>query len=128
MHKQPPYHAIPSPWKSVFFDVAYSILLLFLFVIHVVFFSLDEMKSPEFSEKGFTYILVFSFFSVTFLKCKYYFAWKFSQGAVHASGVSYEIKPSGEHAFTAVQTCNPEIIESTKQIRVKIANWNMSCQ
>lgn len=79
---------------------------------------------------------MFSFFSVTTLKMKYYFAWKFSQGAVHASGVSYRLLPKKNEGdsenqigdFKGIQTCNPEVIETTKHIRVKISNWNMSCQ
>ena len=39
---------------------------------------------------------------------KYYFAWKFSQGSVHASGVSFNINPDGTQDFKGVQTCNPE--------------------
>ena len=110
MEQKAPYNKIPSPWKSVFYDVGYSIVMLIVFVLHMFIFSLNEMKSAEFPEKGFAYILIFSFFSVTTLRFKYYFAWKFSQGAVHASGISYEVKPNGEESFTAVQTCNPEIV------------------
>ena len=72
--------------------------------------------------------MVFSFWCVTFLKCKYYFAWKFSLGAVHASGISYQRHEDGTYDFNGVQTCDPIKIETTKHIRKKINYWNMSCQ
>ena len=65
---------------------------------------------------------------MTTLRTKYYFAWKYSQGAVHASGISYQVHKDGSSDFKAIETCNPEIVESTKHVRIKIANWNMSCQ
>ena len=63
---------------------------------------------------------MFSFFSVTFIRFKYYFAWKFSMGAVHAAGVSYRKytnKDKEVEDFKGIQTCNPEIVETTRHIR-----------
>ncbi len=41
--------------------------------------------------------------SVTLLRFKYYFGWKLSQCAVHASGISY----NGSNDFGRVKTCDP---------------------
>lgn len=55
-------------------------------------FPLSVMKDPTFANQSPLYILYFSFFSVTFIRFKYYFGWKLSQCAVHASGISYDEK------------------------------------
>lgn len=50
-------------------------------------------------------------------------------GAVHASGISYQSYTDKNiiiKNFEGVQTCNPEIVETTLHLRDKIANWNMS--
>ena len=122
------YKDLPSPWKAVAKDMAYAILLLGVFVVHMLVFPLSTMQDPSFSQWPFFSILVFGFFSVTTIRFKYYFGWKFSQGAVHASGISYHKGKDGSEHYNLVQTCNPEIVESTMHVRIKIANWNMSVQ
>lgn len=91
-------------------------------------FPLSTMKDPEFASKGFWHIVIFSFFCVSTLRFKYYFAWKLSMGAVHASGVSYQEHGDNTSDFKLIQTCNPVTVETTVHVREKIANWNMSCQ
>lgn len=61
---------------------------------------------------------------VTFIKFKYYFGWKLSMCAVHASGISY----SGDGNFHRVKTCDPWKVETTYHLREKISNWNMSSE
>lgn len=80
------------------------------------------MKDPSFANESPLYILYFSFFSVTFIRFKYYFGWKLSQCAVHASGISY----NEEGKFERVKTCNPWVVETTVHLREKVANWNIS--
>ncbi len=41
MSKVAPYDKIPSPWKMVFYDMGYGIILALIFVLHILFFSLD---------------------------------------------------------------------------------------
>ena len=41
MNKVSPYDNIPSPWKDVFFDMGYGIVLALLFVVHIVYFPLS---------------------------------------------------------------------------------------
>ena len=72
--------------------------------------------------------MVYGWITVTLVRFKYYFAWKLSMMSVHFSGISYQKLPSGEENFKAVETCNIHMVESTKHLRVKISNWNMSCQ
>ena len=122
------YKKIPAPWKHIWADFFDSLLLVSVYVLHILVFPLAEMKSEEYSLKGFAYVMIFSFFCVTTLRFKYYFAWKFSMCAVHASGISYQVVADGSTNWKAVQTCNPWVVESTKHLRMKIANWNMSCQ
>ena len=91
MNRSDEFKDIQSTWKEVGKDMGYSIILVLIyFVLGEMIFPLSTMKQPEFTKESFFYIVFFSFFSVTFLKFKYYFAWKFSMGAVHASGVSYQ--------------------------------------
>lgn len=102
--------------------------MLLFYAIHLLVFPLSTLKSPEFPQKGFWYIIFFSYFCVTVLRSKYYFGWKLSMGAIHASGISYQIHPDNTSDFNLIQNCNPEIVETSPQARDKIANWNMSCQ
>lgn len=87
-------------------------------------FPLSVMKDPSFAGQSPLYILYFSFFSVTFIRFKYYFGWKLSQCAVHASGISYDEKGQ----FERVKTCNPWLVETSVHLREKVANWNMSSE
>ena len=68
------------------------------------------MKDPAYADKGFWYIVVYSFFCVTTLRFKYYFGWKLSTCAIHASGVSYKETVNGNDDFTLIQNCNPYIV------------------
>lgn len=104
------YKVIPSPWKSVGKDMAYSIGLMLVYLVHMFVFPLSTMQDPEFTTWPFVQIAVFGFFSVTTIRFKYYFAWKFSQGAVHASGITYNKEKDGSENFDLVKTCNPEIV------------------
>jgi len=47
---------------------------------------------------------------VTTLRFKYYFAWKLSMGAIHASGISYQVHSDGTSDFKLIQNCNPLIV------------------
>lgn len=89
------YKDLPSPWKAVAKDMAYSICMLAVFLVHMFVFPLKTMQSPEFVTWGFWAIFWFGFGSVTTIRFKYYFAWKFSMGAVHASGISYHKSKDG---------------------------------
>lgn len=122
------YANLPTPWAAVAKDMGYGIVLMLIFLIHMFIFPLSTMQDPSFSEWPCWQILIFGFFSVTTIRFKYYFAWKFSQGSVHASGISFHRSKEGKDQYNLVQTCNPEIVESTMHVRAKIANWNMSVQ
>lgn len=111
------YTRIPSPWKVVGHDVGYSLILVVFYVGHMFLFPLDVMKDPAFAEKGFWYIALYSFLCVTSLRFKYYFAWKLSMGAVHASGISYQEHGNNTSDFKLIQTCNPIKVESTVHVR-----------
>lgn len=119
---------MPSPWKAVGHDVGYSLVLVLFYVVNLLVFPLEVMKDPAFAQKGFWYIAFYSFFCVTTLRFKYYFAWKLSMGAIHASGVSYQVHGDKTSDFKLIQTCNPVVVETTIHVRQKIANWNMTCQ
>lgn len=99
------------------YDVGFSFVLVLFYVLHMLVFPLSTAQDPSFSEKGFWYIILFSFACVTTLRFKYYFGWKLSMGAVHASGISYQEHGNGVSDFKLIQTCNPEIVESTVHVR-----------
>lgn len=98
-----------------------------LYVIQMLYFPINYMKTDEFYTQGRLYVYFYTFWAIALIKCKYYFAWKFSMLSVHMSGVSYEPKAEGDQ-FLGVQVCNPWEIESTIHIRDKISNWNMAVQ
>lgn len=107
IHLQAQYANMPSPWKMVGHDVGYAFILVSIYLIHMFVFPLEVMKAPEFSQQGFWFIVFFSFFCVTSLRFKYYFAWKLSMGAIHASGISYQVHGDGKSDYKLIQTCNP---------------------
>jgi hypothetical protein len=45
--------------------------------------------------------------------------------SIHASTISHSAK-SGQ--FNKINTCNPILVETSVHLRVKVANWNISCQ
>lgn len=49
-------------------------------------------------------------------------------GALHASGITYQMHGDGKSDWKLIQTCNPMTVETTVHVREKIANWNMTCQ
>lgn len=84
-----------------------------VYVVHMLVFPLATMQAVEFAGNSVMYIMYYSFMCVTLLRFKYYFGWKLSQCAVHASGVSY----SGNNTFERVKTCDPYIVETTIHLR-----------
>lgn len=103
-------------------------LALYLFV-YSTFFPIDFLKTPEFLTYSWLKHILYIFLSVTFIRCKYYFAWKLSSTSVDASGLSYSGKnEKNEERWDEIQTCNAYEIETTVHIRDKIKNWNISVQ
>jgi len=88
-------------------DIGYAFLMVPVFVFHMFFFPLSTLQSEEFAHQGFLYIIAFSFISIITLRFKYYFAWKLSLGAIHASGVSYQTHDNDTSDWKLIQTCNP---------------------
>jgi hypothetical protein len=75
----------------------------------------------------------YCYISVTFIRFKYYFAWKLNNCAVHASGISYsgiktDSNGNSSHSFTKLNNANVEIVEGTWHVKDKIGNWNMGVQ
>jgi len=124
MELNTPFCSVPAKEiaKKVGFEFVYSLICGVFYILHVIFFPLSVMKDPTFADQSPLYILYYSFFSVTFIRFKYYFGWKLSQCAVHASGISY----TEDGKFERVKTCDPWIVETTVHLREKVANWNMS--
>lgn len=129
MNQQGSYANIPfgESVKKTLKDFGIGALCGGLYVIQMIYFPVKYMKTDEFFERGYLYVMYYSFWAIALIKCKYYFAWKFSQLSVHMSGVSYEPNTKGDQ-FLGVQVCNPWEIESTIHIRDKISNWNMAVQ
>lgn len=111
------YENIPSPWKAVGYDLGYAVIMMLFYLIHALVFPLYVMQEPGFPEKGFWYIALYSFISITLIRFKYYFAWKLSMGALHASGVTYQTHGNGTSDFKLIQTCNPYKVETTPHVR-----------
>lgn len=76
--------------------MGYSLVLLGIYLIHMFLFPLSTMQNEEFPQWPFWSIVWFGFFSVSTIRFKYYFAWKFSMGAVHASGISFQRSKDGK--------------------------------
>ena len=68
-------------------------------------------------------MFLYSTLCIYLIRCKYYFAWKLSMSAVHASGVSYD----GD-SFKRINTIDPWVFETSPHVREKINHWNISVQ
>lgn len=108
MELESPFDNIPagSILKKVRFEFFYCLACGVFYILHVLLFPLSTMQDPLFANNSALYIMYYSFFCVTLLRFKYYFGWKLSQCAVHASGISY----SGNDSFERVKTCDPYIV------------------
>lgn len=79
-----------------------TILFLALYMIGDSYAPLNILRNPEFYENELGYIFLYANVSVYLLRCKYYFGWKMSMTAVHASGISYD-----GASFHKINTINP---------------------
>lgn len=123
MEQRDIYAAIPSVLKRTaitFFEV---VLFASLYVIGDIYAPLGLLKTHQFYEQSTLSIFWYATLSVYLLRCKYYFGWKMSMCAVHASGVSFDGK-----AFNRVNTINPWIFETSIHVRDKVGSWNISVQ
>ena len=56
----------------------------------MIYFPIEYTTTDEFLTLNGWYMYAYATISVTFIRFKYYFAWKLNSCAVHASGISYE--------------------------------------
>lgn len=101
------YVKIPSPWKAIGRDFAIALFMLLVYFFHITVFPLSYLQSIEFADNDFWYIIYYSMVCVTVIRSKYYFGWKLSMGAIHASGISYQVHSDDTSDFKLIQTCNP---------------------
>lgn len=100
-----------------------TLLLGVIYAFSEVYCPLSAMREDIFYENSYVYVLFYVVFSTSLARSKYYFGWKLSMCAVHASGVSY----NGTD-FSRVNTANPLVVETTIHVREKINFWNISVQ
>ena len=100
------------------------IVYLSLYQLGEYYAPIKLLKTKEFYETSSpASIFLYATISVYLLRCKYYFGWKLSMGAVHASGVSFD-----GTSFDRINTVNPWIFETAVHPRDKLNNWNMTVQ
>lgn len=128
MDKKEQYENIPPTWKPMGYDFLYALFLFSLFQFHNYVFHIEETYKEDFPQRGFFYILGYVFFSVLFIMNRYFFSWKYSMLAVHASGISYQKGKDGREDFKAIQVCRPEKLVFSKHPKVKVDHWNMGTQ
>ena len=114
MNVEAPYDTVKVDPKLVGWTFFESIFYAAFYVLGTILFPMPFMKEIEFVEKGFGYICLYSFFSVSLLRFKYYFGWKLSMCSIHASTISYN---SDSGKFDKINTCNPEIVETSIHFR-----------
>jgi lysophospholipid acyltransferase len=117
------YSSIPSVFPITVKTLGETILFGVLHIVGDIFVPLSPLKTDEFYSSPLWYILLYSTVSVYLIRCKYYFGWKLSMSAVHASGVSFNGKD-----FKRINTIDPWVFESSMHVRDKINNWNISVQ
>jgi hypothetical protein len=81
------------------------------------------LRTHSFYDNGYWHVLFYTFFSVSLARFKYYFGWKLSMCAIHASGVSF----SGVD-FLRINSVNIVEVETSIHVREKINNWNIQVQ
>lgn len=63
--------------------------LLIYLVVYIPFLNLEYLKTDDFLSRNLPYNFIVAWLSITFLRTKYYFAFKLCSCCVDASGISY---------------------------------------
>lgn len=134
INKEHQYAKIPNSKKVVLKSLLEAIVCLVIYqVLAVIYFPISYMTTDEYLSKGGWWMFGYSWLSVTFLRFKYYFAWKLNSCGIHASGLSYNktiVNSEGkqEDIFSKHNNANILTVEGTWHIKDKIGNWNIAVQ
>lgn len=123
MEFQEVYSVAPKVLCITFKTIGETILCGALHILGDLFVPIGELRTMQFYDSSWLYVFAYSTASVYLVRCKYYFGWKLSMSAVHASGVSFDGK-----GFERINTVKPWIFETSIHVRDKINNWNISVQ
>lgn len=128
------YANIPDQLSQVLRNFLEAIVHLMVYmVLYLQVFPVEFMATEGYQQLSWPASIFYAWMSVTFIRFKYYFAWKLSSCSVDACGISYSGSTVGKegnlvHNWDLIQTCNAWEVETTLHIRDKIKNWNMSVQ
>ena len=128
------YAHIPDTHKPMFKSLMDCIGCLFVYqVLYQMFFPVSFMATKEYLNLSWLRMTLYSFFSLTFIRFKYYLAWKLNSCTVHACGLSYEKTITNEdgkkeHVFEKHPHVHVMVVETTEHVKLKISNWNIPAQ
>lgn len=123
------YADVPDRLKRVGTTFAEAMFHLFVYlVIYLQFFPADFLATEAYQQMSWLSCLLYTWISITAIRCKYYAAWKLSSCGIDASGISYSGGAPNHPTWNLVETCNPYQVESSVHVRDKIRNWNVSVQ
>lgn len=117
------YGSIPSVAGVTLRALGETVLFGALHLLGDYYLPIAPLKTDPFYLQPAWYILLYSTASVYLIRCKYYFGWKLSLAAVHASGASFN-----GHNFSRINTVDPYTFETSIHVRDKINAWNISVQ
>ena len=86
--------------------------------IYLPILNVDYMKTDAYLNSSALFNIIYAWLAVTFIRFKYYYAWKLSSCSIDACGISYAGKQDPEQGpWSMIKTVDAWAVESTPHIR-----------
>eukprot|EP01126_Amoeba_proteus_P042388 TRINITY_DN4606_c0_g3_i21.p1 TRINITY_DN4606_c0_g3~~TRINITY_DN4606_c0_g3_i21.p1 ORF type:complete len:264 (-),score=44.16 TRINITY_DN4606_c0_g3_i21:927-1718(-) len=118
-----PSSPVPHACRKLFV----GFLFLGIFQVGRNYGDLDRFRDPEFlNNNGVLYLLAYLIMSNFVIRCKYYFAFKVSEGAAIISGLGYRYNQlTGSHDWDACKSIDVKNFELASSVSMASASWNI---
>lgn len=144
LHLRKQYANIPSRLPKMTMSLVYAVVHLAIYLVFFVgYFHVDFMWTKDFLRMSGWKCVGYAIGAVTFVRFKYYFAFKMCSCSLDATGITFsgykqphidEDSPKAAYDVAAVPTwdliptCLPFEFETATSMRDKVRTWNMSVQ
>lgn len=120
IHKRGKYTNIPSTVAPAFKSFAFASFFMATTALIMPKYPISYLKTDEYDERSPFFRFFYFWFSVSFVKFRYYAGWMLSQISIDASGFSYNGKDQdGKDKWDAIRCFDP-MLELSGNLRTKI--------
>jgi lysophospholipid acyltransferase len=127
INRKAPFDKIPNPTKVVLVNILLAVFCGIIFVTFKPAELHEYALSSEFLTKNIVYRIGLYQLIGLLVRCKYYFAWKFSEAACILTGLGYkglDSRDQKRHLFNRVENICIRKVELASNPRDIFANWN----